>query len=75
MRAGTGAQNVANVIRAAMTWQNTREVIQDGNRLNVCFAANDLQQLEVLQYTSEITVETNRTHATCVTRHLVFLEI
>ena len=36
------AQNVANAVKVAVSWQNTGEVIQERNRLNVLFVANDL---------------------------------
>jgi len=67
-------QNVANAIRVDVTWQDTHEVIQKRNCLNVLFAANDFQRLETLLDTAEFTVERNHTNVTCVTRHLVSLE-
>jgi len=39
---GTSVENVANVVTLAVTWQYTGEVIQERNRLNALFAANDL---------------------------------
>jgi len=42
MMVNTSAQNVANVIKVAVHWQYTGEVIQERNRLNVLFVANDL---------------------------------
>ena len=38
----TGAQNVANAVPVAVSWQYTGKVIQERNRLNVLFVANDL---------------------------------
>ena len=45
------------------------------NRLNVVIVANDSQRLDTLLDTAEFTVERNRTIVTCVTRHLVTLDI
>jgi len=56
-------------------WQDTDEVIQERNRLNVLFVANDSQRQLTLLITAEFTVETNHTNVTCVTRHLVGLEL
>ena len=70
----TSAQNVANVVRV-MTWQDTDEVIQDRNRLNVLLVANDLHKLETVLDTAEFTVETNHTNVTYVTRNLDGLNI
>jgi len=70
-----GAQNVADVVIVVITWQHTDEVIQERNRLNVLFVANDLHRLETLLDTEEFTVERNHTNVTCVTRRLVGLEI
>jgi len=39
---GTSVENVANAVPVAVTWQYTGEVIQERNRLNVLFVANDL---------------------------------
>jgi len=39
------------------------------------FVANDSHGLEILLYTAEFTVERNHTNVTCVTRHLVGLDI
>jgi len=55
--------------------QYTDEVIQERNRLNVQFAANDSHGLDILLHTAEFTVERSHTNVTCVTRHLVSLEI
>ena len=71
--ANTSAQNVANVVVLVVTWQDTNEVIQESNRLNVLFVANDLHRLATLLDTIEFTVERNHTNVTCVTRHLVSL--
>jgi len=65
---------VANVVRV-MTWQDTDEVIQDRNRLNVLLVANDLHKLETVLDTAEFTVETNHTNVTYVTRNLDGLNI
>jgi len=40
----TSAQNVANAVQVAITKQYTGEVIQESDRLNVLFVANDLQR-------------------------------
>jgi len=66
---------VANVVKAAVDWQDTCKVIQERNRLHVLFVANDLQSQLTLLDTAEFTVETNRTNVTCVTRHLLSLDI
>ena len=71
----TSAQNVKNVVKTAETWQDTGEVIQERNHLNVLFVANDLQHQVTLLHTAEFTVERNHTNVTCVTRRLVSLEI
>ena len=71
----TSAQNVANVVKAAVLWQDTSEVIQDRNHLDVLFVTNDLQCQVRLLGTAEFTAETNRTNVTCVTRRLVTLEL
>jgi len=42
MQTTTGAQNVAGAVAMAVSWQYTGEVIQERNRLNVLFVANDL---------------------------------
>ena len=75
IQVNTSAQNVANVVRAVMYWQYTGEVIQDRNHLNVLFVANDSQEQVTLLDTAEFTVERNRTNVTCVTRHLVCLDL
>jgi len=41
---GTSVENVANAVTVAVSWQYTGEVIQEKNRLNVLFVANDLQR-------------------------------
>ena len=69
------AQNVANVVKVVIFWQHTDEVIQERNRLNVLFAANDLHRLETLLGTAEFTAERNHTNVTCVTRYLVSLDL
>ena len=68
IQVSTSAQNVANVIKTAVYWQNTGEVIQERNRLNVLFVANDLQDQVTLLHTAEFTLETNHTNVAC---HLV----
>jgi len=75
MQVSTSAQNVANVVKAAVYWQDTGEVIQERNHLNVPFVANDLQHQVILLNTAEFTVETNHTNVTCVTRRLVSLQV
>ena len=75
MQVNTSAQNVANVVRAVVCWQDTGEVIQGKNHLNVVFVANDLQHQSNLLGTEEFTVEINHTNVTCVTRRLVSLEV
>ena len=75
MQVSTSAQNVANVVKAAVHWQYTDELIQERNRLNVLFVANDLHSQVTLLSTAEFTVETNHTNVTCVTRRLVSLDI
>jgi len=75
IQVSTSAQNVADVVKAAVHWQYTGEVIQERNHLNVLFVANDSQDHITLLFTVEFTVETNHTNVTCVTRHLVSLEI
>jgi len=75
IRLSTCAQNVANVVKAAVIWRYTCVVIQERNHLNVHFVANDLQGQMYLLCTAEFTVETNNTNVTCVTRRLVCLDI
>jgi len=43
MQVNTSAVNAADVLLIAVSWQYTGEVIQERNRLNVLFVANDLQ--------------------------------
>jgi len=71
----TSAQNVANAVTVVSTWQHTDEVIQERNRLNVLFVANNSHWLETLLSTAEFTVERYHTNVTCVTRRLVSLDI
>jgi len=75
MQVSTSAQNVANVVETSVHWQDTGEVIQERNHLNVLFVANDLQSQVTLLHTAEFTAETSHTNVTCVTRRLVTLEI
>ena len=75
IQVNTSAQNVADVVRAVMSWQYTDEVIPDINHLNVLFVANDSQHQVTLLNTAEFTVERNRTNVTCVTRRLVRLDV
>jgi len=42
MQVNTSAVNAADVLLIAVLWQYTGEVIQERNRLNVLFVANDL---------------------------------
>jgi len=42
MELNTSAQTVTNAVATAVSWQYTGEVIQERNRLNVPFVANDL---------------------------------
>jgi len=44
MEVNTSALTVANAVPVAVSWQYTGEVIQERNRLNVLFVANDLQR-------------------------------
>jgi len=74
-RTSTSAQVVADVVEAAMTWQYTREFIQDRNHLNVIIAAKDLCGLNILLNTAELTVARNHTSVACVTRRLVSLAV
>jgi len=75
IQVNTSAQNVANVVRAVVSWQYTGEVIQDRNHLNVVFVANDSKHQVISSITAEYTAERNRTNVTCVTRRLVVLDI
>ena len=75
MQVNTSAQNVADVVTLLSTLIDTDEVIQGRNRLNVLFVANDLQHHVTLLYTVVFTVERNRTNATCVRKHLVWLQL
>ena len=75
IQVNTNAQNVASVVIVVKIWQYTGEVIQERNRLNVLFVANDSQHLVTLLNTAEFTAERNRTNVTCVTRRLVSLDI
>ena len=75
IQVNTSAQNVASVVIVVKSWQYTGEVIQERNRLNVLFVANDSQHQVTLLNTAEFTVERNRTNVTCVARRLVCLEI
>jgi len=42
MQVNTSAVNAADVLLVVVNWQYTGEVIQERNRLNVLFVANDL---------------------------------
>ena len=68
--ASTSAQNVADVVTVFITWQDTEKVIQERNRLNVLFVANDLHCFNTSLYTAELTLERNHSSVTCVTRRL-----
>jgi len=39
---GTSVENVEDAVSPAVSWQYTGEVIQERNRLNALFVANDL---------------------------------
>ena len=75
IQVNTNAQNVASVVIEVKIWQYTGEVIQERNRLNVLFVANDSHGQEILLDIAEFTVERNHTNVMCVTRHLVGLEL
>ena len=75
MQVNTSAVNAADVLLVVISWQYTGEVIQERNRLNVLFVANDLLRQVTLLVTAEFTVERNRTNVTCVTRRLVSLQV
>ena len=75
MQVNTSAWSAVGVLAVALSWQYTDEVIQERNRLNVLFVANDLQHHVTLLYTVEFTVERNRTNVTCVRKHLVSLQL
>jgi len=71
MQVNTSAQNVANVVEIALSWQNTKdEFIQERNRLNVMFVVNDLHDYLTLLYTAEFTVEKNRLNVVFVENDL-----
>jgi len=71
----TSALNVESVFVTIKNYQHTDEFIQQRNRLNVLFVANDSLPLEALLDTVEFTLERSRTNATCVTRRFVILKI
>jgi len=71
----TSAPNAANVFKVANIWQYTGDVIQERDRLNVLFVANDSQHQLSLLCTAEFTVAINRTDVAYVTTPLVSLEI
>jgi len=48
MNIHTSAQNVANVVKVAISWQDTGDVTPERNRLNVLYAANDSQSRIIL---------------------------
>ena len=75
MVGGTSVENVAYAVPVAVIWQYTGEVIQERNRLNVLFVANDLHSQVALRVTAEFTVDRNRTNVICVTRRSVSLNI
>ena len=68
-------ENVEDAVTVAVSWQYTGEVIQERNRFSVLFVGNDLHSQVTLRGTAEFTVERNCTIVTCVTRHLLSLEI
>ena len=61
--------------RAAMHRLYTGKVIPDRKHLHVLFVTDSLHCQVILLSTAEFTAETNRTSVTCVTRHLVSMEI
>ena len=65
IQAGTSVNHVANVVKVLVHLQYTDEFIQERNRFNVLFVANDSHNLEALLKTVEFTVERNRTYITC----------
>jgi len=71
----TSAQNVGNVVEVNRIWQHTCEAIQERNRLDVAFVANDSHSHLTLLSTAEFTVKRHRTNVTCVTRRLVRMEL
>jgi len=71
-QADTSARNVASVVRVAVAYQYTAEVIQERNRLNVTFVANDLCTRITLLSTAEFTAERNRTNAFCAAKRSVY---
>ena len=73
MQVNTSVQSAACVITLVITYQDTDEVIQERNRLNLLFVTNDLQHQLSLLCTVEFTMERNRTNVTCVRKHLVVL--
>jgi len=66
----TSAPCVAGVLWVVMIWQHTGEVILERNRLNVVFAANDLEGGPICMNIAEFTVERNRSNVFCVTSSL-----
>ena len=48
LKLNTNAQTVADAVSVAVSWQYTVEVIQERNRLNVLFVANDLHSQVIL---------------------------
>ena len=71
----TSALNVESVFETFHSYQYTGEVILERNRLNVLFVANNLNNHLILLFIPEFTVERNHTNVTCVTRHLLSLEL
>ena len=71
----TSVLNVESVIETVEHWQNTDEVIQERNRLNVLFVANDLHKLVTLLHTVEFTVERNHTNVMCAIKCLKTMEL
>ena len=71
----TSAQAVESVLQAKQVWLHTVAFILERSRLNVLFAASNLQHQVVLLGTAEFTVERNHTNVLSVTRHSVCLAI
>jgi len=71
----TSALNVANLAIVVISWQYTNESIQERNRLNVLFVANDLQCQVTWTCTAEFTVARNCSNAKSATRHLISFRI
>jgi len=71
----TSAVNVEKAAETMKSWLYTDDFILGRNCLNVVFVANDLQHQAIWRSTAELIAEKNHTNVTCVTGHLVILEI